>query len=336
MKLLIVTQAVDLDHPVLGFFHRWLEEFLVQGTVLTVLAQQVGRTALPVGVRLESLGKELGLGRAAQILRFWRLIIARRGDYDAVLVHMTPVWVVLGAPVWALLGKRVFLWYEVRRGGRMLRLAEMIVRRIFSATAEGMPWVSAKQEVVGHGIDTTQFAPGGTREAGLVVAVGRVTPVKHFPLIVETFAALPGSLRLRIVGDAFTVSDQHEKQRVLATAAATQVADRLEIGFLPHTELPAILARASLSLHACQGGLDKAVLEAMAAGCPIVSTSEAAATVLPESGRATAATLAAKATALLTLTEPEREALSAELRKTVVLHHSLPRLVTVLLLSMAR
>lgn len=23
MKLLILTQAVDLDNPVLGFFHRW-------------------------------------------------------------------------------------------------------------------------------------------------------------------------------------------------------------------------------------------------------------------------------------------------------------------------
>jgi len=26
MKLLIITQAVDKNHPVLGFFHRWVEE----------------------------------------------------------------------------------------------------------------------------------------------------------------------------------------------------------------------------------------------------------------------------------------------------------------------
>ena len=27
MKLLIITQAIDINNPVLGFFHRWIEEF---------------------------------------------------------------------------------------------------------------------------------------------------------------------------------------------------------------------------------------------------------------------------------------------------------------------
>lgn len=335
MKLLIVTQAIDLDHPILGFFHRWVEEFARQGAELTIIAQQAGRTALPANVHVISLNKEKGAGKAAQILSFWRLIIEKRGDYDAVLVHMTPVWSVLGAPVWMILGKRSYLWYEVRRGGRMLRAAEAVVRRIFSATPDGMPWPTAKQEVVGHGIDTDQFAPSGARDPSLCATTGRVTPIKHLPQIVEAFAALPSSCRLRIVGDAFTDSDRREKDAVLALASAKGVRSRIEIGFLPHADLPAVLARTTLFLHASRGGLDKALLEAMASGCLVVTTSEAAAPLLPEACRATPETLGAKAMALCTLAEPERETFSAELRRIVVQHHSLPRLVTSMLLSMA-
>ncbi len=334
MKLLVITQAADLDHPILGFFHRWLEEFVAQGADLTVIAQQIGRTT--VDARILSLNKERGAGKAAQIVRFWKLIITERQSYDAVLVHMTPIWVVLGAPVWFVLRKRVFLWYEVRRGGSVLRLAEHLVTRIYSATTDGMPWVSAKQEVVGHGIDTAQFAPGSSRDPSLCAAVGRVTPIKHLPQIIAAFAALPSSSKLRIVGDAFTDGDRREKEMVLSLASTLGVRERVEIGFLPHAELPALLARTTLFLHASRGGLDKALLEAMAAGCLVVTTSEAAAPILPEACQATPETLGAKAMALLTLTEPERETLSSRLRRTVVEHHGLSRLVTTLLLSMSR
>ncbi|MDD5074974.1 MAG: hypothetical protein PHO54_03790 [Candidatus Peribacteraceae bacterium] len=109
MKLLIVTQKADRTDPILGFFHRWLEEFSPRVETLTVIAQSAGDFALPSNTRVLSLGKEKGRSRVAQILTFWKLIWSGRDSYDRVLVHMTPVWVVLGAPVWAVLRKRVFL-----------------------------------------------------------------------------------------------------------------------------------------------------------------------------------------------------------------------------------
>ncbi len=334
MKLLVITQAADLDHPILGFFHRWLEEFVAQGTQLTVIAQQVGRTTVDASVL--SLCKERGANRVAQIVRFWQLLVVHRHNYDAVLVHMTPVWVVLGWPVWVVLRKRIFLWYEVRRGGRVLTWAERLCARIYSATPEGMPWPSVKQEVVGHGIDTLQFSPAGTRDPHLCATVGRVTPIKHLPQVVEAFAALPSGMHLRIAGDAFTDADRREKETVQALAQQLGVRNRIEMGFLPHRELPALLSRTTLFIHASRGGLDKALLEAMACGCLVVTTSEAAAALLPEACQATPASLGAKGLALLTLSEPEREALVATLRRIVVEHHGLPRLVTTLLLSMGR
>ena len=63
MKLLIVTQAVDINNPILGFFHRWIEEFSKNCEKVTVIALGVGEYKLPQNVNILSLGKnELEIG----------------------------------------------------------------------------------------------------------------------------------------------------------------------------------------------------------------------------------------------------------------------------------
>lgn len=47
MKLLIVTQALDQAHPILGFFHRWIEEFAKHFEHIHVIALQYGKSDLP-------------------------------------------------------------------------------------------------------------------------------------------------------------------------------------------------------------------------------------------------------------------------------------------------
>jgi len=58
MKLLIVTQTIDSNDPVLGFFVRWVEEFSKQCEEVTVICLQKGEYELPKNVRVFSLGKE--------------------------------------------------------------------------------------------------------------------------------------------------------------------------------------------------------------------------------------------------------------------------------------
>ncbi|HBH19744.1 MAG TPA: hypothetical protein DDX11_02105, partial [Candidatus Peribacter riflensis] len=159
MKLLIVTQKADRSDPILGFFHRWLELFSAQVEALTVIAQSPANDPFSANVQVRSLGKELHRSKAAQMYTFWRLIWRERSHYDCVLVHMTPVWVILGWPVWFLLRKRVYLWYEIRRGSWRLTLALFLVRKVFSATVQGLPEPHRKQVVTGHGIDMEVFQP---------------------------------------------------------------------------------------------------------------------------------------------------------------------------------
>ena len=323
MKLLIVTQKVDSTDPILGFFHAWIAEFSMHCERVTVLTQEVGSHNFSDTVHIVSLGKERGASRLSQIVSFWQAAFKQRKHYDKALVHMTPIWVVLGAPLWLLLRKRMYLWYEIKRGSWKLSIALRLVHKVFAATEHGLPTVSKKQVTVGHGIDCDVFAPDHSRrEANHLVAVGRLTAVKQYDVIVRALSKLP-DCRLTIAGGTITEEDKKTEIALQGLMQELGVTDRVSIGWVPPQEMPELLQQADCMLHASQGGLDKAVLQAMACECPVVTTSEAAQSVLPDACHATADTLAEKAQAILALSDKERQSLSSSLRSVVEQDHSL-------------
>lgn len=334
MKLLVVTQAVDRRHPVLGFFHRWLEEFGATCDRVVVVGQHVGEHALPPNVAVRTLGKESGTGIVGQILRFWGFCL--REDYDAAFVHMSPAWIVLGAPIWLLRGKRPYLWYEVRRGGWVLKAAVACSRAVFSATRFGLPWPSPKQRVVGHGIDTALFhPPTSPRNERELLAVGRVTRIKRLDAIVGCLASLPAEYRLRLIGPVVTDADRAYKAELDALIARSGLRDRVTFETADQRGIADALRRARLFVHGSGGALDKALLEAMSCGCMVVSCSEAAVDTLPPACLATVDALPAAVRSALALPAGEAEAIGAKLRAVVERDHALPRLIDRLVSSMA-
>jgi glycosyltransferase involved in cell wall biosynthesis len=159
MKILVITQMVDANHPVLGFFHRWIEEFAHHCDAVHVLCLEEGKRDLPKNVYVHSLGKERGASRLTRLTRFYLDIWSLRQEYDAVFVHMNPVYVVLGGMLWRLLGKKVSLWYTHGTVTTTLRMATLLTHTIFTASAGSFRIKSKKVQVVGHGIDTDLFKP---------------------------------------------------------------------------------------------------------------------------------------------------------------------------------
>lgn len=328
MKLLIVTQKADPADPILGFFHRWILAFAARVDSLTVIAQQAVDPSLPGNVMLHSLGKEDHLPLWRQITRFWGILWSERAHYDRVLVHMTPIWVILGWPLWFLLRKRVYLWYEIRRGSWRLTLALLLARKVFSATPQGLPFPHRKQVVTGHGIDVDLFRPDpARREPGRIIAVGRITRSKRYDVILRAFSELPSACRLTIAGGIVTPADETEWERLQKQIMDLQLAGRVAVHWMEPGDMPRWYARADAMLHACVGGLDKAVLEAMACGCPVVSSSGAAQGVLPAELQAVAETMGARARRVISLPESARRDLSATLRSRVVEGHGLSTLI---------
>lgn len=324
LRLLIITQKVDPLDPILGFFERWLKKFSEHTASLTVIGQLVHPHSLPEDITVRSMEKENGASKLSQIFSFYRHSVRERHSYDAVLVHMTPIWVVFGFPLWFVLRKRVYLWYEVRRGGFVLRLATLFSKKVFSATPYGLPWPSPKQVVTGHGIDTEFFhTPTQPRDPHLLLAVGRITPIKHLEIFLDALATLPTEYRLQIIGGTITPSDTDYLSSLKQQMERLNIRDRVKIAFGTQAEVAEYMRKASIFLHAADGGLDKAILEAMSCGCRVLCTSSSAASMLPEESVSTKEAFSDRLYKALQVLPPH----DAGLRKIIEEHHSLPALI---------
>ena len=275
MRVLIVTQVVDTEHPILVFFHRWLEEFAKHCEQVTVICLQEGAHALPDNVKVYSLGKEVGKSRLTYLIRFYKLIISLRHEHDSVFVHMNQIYVLLGAPLWRLWRKRVGLWYMHGTVTWSLRLAEKLVDVIFTGSPESFRLPSKKVVVTGHGIDTGRFAPQtGPKDLDLIT-VGRITESKNLIALIDILREVrqEHEVTLSIVGGALTEGERAYEAKLRSHIEQYDLEHAVQfLGRIPQAGLPETLARAKVFVTAAQNGsLDKAVLEAMACGLPVVS-----------------------------------------------------------------
>ncbi len=188
MKLLIITQKVDQNDDVLGFFHGWIREFAKHYEKITVICLEKGEYDLPANVKVLSLGKEkpqptilrqslpagqAGSGQAYNlqplkklkysfnflryIWRFYYSIIKYSRDYDAVFVHMNQEYVLLGGLPWKILGKKVAMWRNHYAGNIFTRIAMMMADKIFCTSKYSFTAQSKKAALMPVGIDTELF-----------------------------------------------------------------------------------------------------------------------------------------------------------------------------------
>jgi glycosyltransferase involved in cell wall biosynthesis len=336
MKLLIITQKVDRNDPVLGFFHRWIVEFAKHCEEVTAICLMKGVYELPANVRVISLGKEEGESRPKYLRRFYGAIWRERSRYDAVFVHMNQVYVILGSLIWKLLGKRVFLWYTHTSVTLSLRIAVALVNRALTASKESLRIWSKKVTVLGHGIDTAIFSPENKQliDSMSIVTVGRISPVKRYEILIDAFSELRNeiSMYLDIAGAPATESDREYLASLRALAKERGVSDRVRFkGAVRHDEIPALLRASDIFVNMSRtGSIDKAVLEAMSCGIPAVTSNVAFKEILSPYGlffkdgdvHELARILGSLVGSRETLPE-----LGAELRSLVLQNHDLSRLV---------
>lgn len=273
MHLLIITQVLDTEHPILGFFVRWIEEFSKHCTSVIVVCLQEGKHALPKNVRVLSLGKEGGVSRLKYLKRFYQYIWRERKNYDAVFVHMNQIYILLGGLLWRLLGKRVALWYAHGSVPFSLLLSIPLVHTVFTSTKYGFRSKTRKLRIVGQGIDLLQF-PYREHDADDVfraITIGRISPVKNLEILIDAVALthLRGlSCRLTVVGDADGPLARAYKHRLIEQVRGRDLESSVTWkGSQPHEVIPSLLAAHDVFLHASKtGSLDKTVLEAFAVG----------------------------------------------------------------------
>ena len=169
---------------------------------------------------------------------------------------------------------------------RGLRLAHRVADRVVTSTPDGFRLPSQKLDVIGQGVDTELFVPPpGPVDGNTVVYVGRVSRRKRVHLLVEVMAALRDTpLRLEVVGPLLTRDDHAYVQEVTGLIHDRGLDDTVRlVGPLPQRETPALYRDAFLHLNLSEtGSMDKSVLEALACGCPALTSNPAFGSLLAD------------------------------------------------------
>lgn len=288
MRLLIVTQKVNKNDAILGFFHRWIEEFAKHCEKVTVVCLEKGEYNLPENVSVHSLGKESNnASRVQYITRFYSLTWSKRKEYDVVFVHMNPEYIVLGGLLWRLLGKKISLWYLHKAVNLKLRIAELFTQHIFTATPESFRLKSKKVHVTGHGIDTEVFVPKEKSPSEVIrlLYIGRITPIKNLDKVIKAMSVLQKggeSVSLTVAGEPVSKSDESYYRSIKESAPET-VDFR---GRVSGSELVALYQSHDVVLNISEtGSIDKVLLEALATGTKVLTSNPSLQGVLPESYR---------------------------------------------------
>ena len=353
-NLLIITQRVDENDQLLGFFIDWLKRFSEKFRKITVLCLERGKCDLPENIEVISMGKDSGYSKIRQLSTFYFLLSTLK--YDVIFVHMNPIWVVLGGPVWRLSGKKIFFWYTSGGVTAKLKLAEKFADVIFTASKESFRLSSKKVIITGHGIDTGLFKPDSSRSKAIpaevprhepspsnlkdgasrfdlkgikILSVGRLAPVKNYETLIDATKILKDTgldFSVTMIGEVALDSDHRYLASLKLKVKNLKLEENFKfIGKVNHKELPEYYQSHDIFVHLSKtGSVDKTLLEAMASGMKVLSSNDSARAFLPAEllfNGFDPAELAAKIVAV------KDEPADPALREYVVRNHNLDKLI---------
>lgn len=343
-RILMTSLRADPAHPPLAFATDWVEEIARRAEHVTLITNWLGDWTPPANVTVRSLGGE---ANAPRPLRLWRLLAwswqaFTRDRRQLHFGHMTPEFATYLAPICRLLNRPNVFWYAHGKVSPPIRRALAAADLAVTSSAAGLQIDSPKRRILSQGVSTARF--GAVRDTArpdgpvIFLNVGRLAPLKRTELAVEAFALLPAEARerarLRIVGDILLPEHAPYEASLKARVAELGLGDRVTVEpSVPFRDLPALYASAHAFVSASPfHSIDKASLEALAAGLPAVVTNPAYVAALGddfapwcvESGEP--AEIAAAMARLIAMSPGERHATALRFAEAVEARHSLTAL----------
>ncbi len=282
-RILVITQNVDETDDLLGFFVAWLRAFSEKFERVDVITLAAGTFTLPPHVHVHSLGKERGASKMLQAISCVRLLWRYTPRDGGIFCHMSPIFAIIAWPFARWRRSRLVLWYLHRSRTLRLRLAYALCDTLVTADTMSLTIRGDKIVAVGHGIDTERFA--ASRDWSTVVqrplhimSVGRIAPIKDFGTFVRAVRLLRDrgiQVEARIVGRAILPEHFIEENKLKKFTREFISSSIAWVGFVPYRDMPVQYRWADIIVGCTpRGGLDKALLEAMAAGCVVLSSND--------------------------------------------------------------
>lgn len=284
MKILILTQKVNINDPILGFFHSWIEEFAKSFKRVTVICLQKGKYNLPENVRIFSLGKESEKSRIKYLIHFYGYIWRERKNYDAVFVHMNQEYVLLGAIFWKLLGKKIYMWRNHHSGSFLTDTASVFCEKVFCTSKYSYTAKYKKTVLMPVGVDTSKFippmanSPSEEKLKNSILFLGRIGPSKNVDIFVEVLGVLKKlsiDFNANIYGDALS-NDVPYFDKIKSRAKELDLESILEFHKgVPNYQTPEIYSSHEIFVNLSSSGMyDKTIFEAMVCGCLVLASND--------------------------------------------------------------
>ncbi|MCR4325939.1 MAG: glycosyltransferase [Patescibacteria group bacterium] len=360
VRLLIATEALDRADPLLGFFHRWVEEFARHASRVHVVCLGRGEGELPANVSEHSLGKphkstagshgtEAARGihlikRLRYGIRFIHYAWKYRHEYDDVLVHLNPEYLLIGGLLWRLLGKRVGFWYNDARASLRTRVAASLADVLFYSSPDSYVSQLPHARKIPMGVDVDMYDVA-ERKAGpdSMLFLGRITAEKRLDTTLAALGRIAKNnsrFSFDIYGASGSGDDKYLKELRKNSAELEKRGLVTFRGSVPHDKTPDVYAKHDIFVHiGSRRGFNKTLFEACGAGCIVVTADPILRWVVDERlfvPKSDEKSVSEAITAALALSPEERERERGKLIAYVRREHALSSVVPAMLEMLRR
>lgn len=273
MKLLIITQKIDKNDPVLGFFHNWVKKFSENYESINVICLYKGECDLPKNVRVFSLGKEKGESKIKYILNFYKYIWQLRNEYNSILVHMNQEYILLAGVMWKIMNKNVYMWRNHHSGSLLTDIASMFCKKVFCTSKFSYTAKYSKTEIMPVGVDLENFKSNKNiaRLTKSILSIGRISPSKNIHILVDVINKINDpSVKVVVYGDPI------EKDKIYYEELKKKSSGLIEFHKgVPNIETIDLYSKYEIFINLSSSGMyDKTIFEAMACGCIVIASNE--------------------------------------------------------------
>ena len=291
MRILILTQKIGVNDPVLGFFHSWVEEFAKNFEKITLICLEKGECNLPANVKVLSLGKEKlsdnsfklsALRKIRYAIYFWKYIWRERKNYDFVFVHMNQEYVLLGGIFWKIFGKKIYMWRNHYSGSFITDIAAAFCAKVFCTSKYSYTAKYKNRVLMPVGVDTSKFIKLESSKVykvrNSILFLGRIAPSKNVHIFIEALGLLKKQgidFNADIYGDALPRDIPYfDKIKSRVRELGLEGVLKFYAG-VPNHQTPEIYNTREIFVNLSPSGMyDKTIFEAMACGCLVLASND--------------------------------------------------------------
>jgi glycosyltransferase involved in cell wall biosynthesis len=271
-NLIFFNLETNSESKVLAASIDWIKSFSPMCQNIFVFSTHIGKNDLPNNVKVFELGGGSLKNKFKWVARNFYAIymLTKIKKPRFIFHHMSHYSVIFPGIFFRLMGVKQGLWYAHAHKSVSLILAAKIANNLFTSAPGAFPLESKKITYLGQGVKTNLFQNAFEISKGInrsgIVSVGRISPAKNLEVLLNS---LPTGFatKIQFLGG---IENSNYYSKLVALAKER----RLSLSFnhaKNYDEIPAYLVGWKYYFCGTNVAVDKAVIEAAAAGCIVLS-----------------------------------------------------------------